>query len=471
MSAKRHILVVDDDKALAEMCVEMFQAEGYRATAAHSGEEALEALQAAPDCRVVLTDLVMDGMDGIELLRKTKHLRPDLDVVVMTSYGTVQNAVEAMKLGASDYLSKPLQPDVVLVTVRRVFQMQDLGAEVERLKQELNEQRKFENIIGQSAHMQRVYSLINSVADADANVLVEGETGTGKDLVARAIHHSSQRKDRPFVKVDCAALSESLLESELFGHVHGSFTGATRDRSGRFRMADTGTIFLDEVANIPLPIQAKLLRVLQDAEFEPVGGDETIEVDVRVIAATNANLEDRVDAGAFRSDLLYRLNVVRIELPPLRERPDDVPALVAHFLVKYRDKNRRQAEAVSPAAINKLVAYRWPGNVRELENIIERAVILCQSSTIGPDDVSLPVDRYVPPAGDDVVSLKEALDAAEKQIVVHALNKCDGDKNLAAKQLKISRASIYNKLKAHQISLEPDDVSAKPSRQGVQYGR
>jgi len=460
MSTPRHLLVVDDDRALAEMCVEMFEAEGYHATAANSGEEALQALQTHPDCRVVLTDLVMDGMDGIELLRKAKHLRPDLEVVVMTSYGTVQNAVEAMKLGASDYLSKPLQPDVVLRTVGRVFQLQDLGAEVERLKQELNERRKFENIIGQNAQMQRVYSLISSVADADANVLVEGETGTGKDLVARAIHQSSPRKDHPFVKVDCAALNESLLESELFGHVHGSFTGATRDRSGRFRMADTGTIFLDEVANIPLPIQAKLLRVLQDAEFEPVGGDETIKVDVRVIAATNANLEDRVDAGAFRSDLLYRLNVVRIDLPPLRERPDDIPALVAHFLVKYRDKNRRQVEAVSPAAINKLMAYHWPGNVRELENIIERAVILCQRDTIGPDDVSLPVDRFVPPAGDDVVSLRDALDAAEKQIIVHALTKCDGDKNLAAKRLKISRASIYNKLKAHHISLEADRASA-----------
>ena len=461
MSADRQILVVDDDEALAEMCVEMFAEEGYDALAAHSGEQAIEALQAHPDCRVMLTDLVMPGMDGIELLRQAKRMRPELDVIVMTSYGTVRNAVEAMKLGANDYLSKPLQPDVVLVTVKRLFQMQDLGKEVLRLRQELDEHRRFESIIGQSRQMQQVYALISSVADTDANVLIEGPTGTGKELVAKAIHYSSPRKDQPFVKVDCAALSESLLESELFGHVHGSFTGATRDRPGRFRTAHMGTIFLDEVSNIPLSVQAKLLRVLQDSEFEPVGGDATVRVDVRVLAATNVPIEDRVEAGQFRRDLFYRLNVVRIELPPLRDRLDDIPALVAHFMRKYKDKNRRQVDDVSGQALDKLMGYQWPGNVRELENLIERALILCQGKTIGPDDIALPADRYSAPPDANVTSLKEALQAAERHVILDALRKCDGDKTLAAKRLQISRASIYSKIKAYRISLDHANISSE----------
>lgn len=461
MNHKPSILVVDDDSALVKMCVDMLEANGYVGIAAHSGEEALEAIQANPDCRLMLTDLVMKGMNGIELLRTARQLRPKLAVVVMTSYGTIGNAVEAVKLGASDYISKPLQPEALLMVVGRALQVQDLGEEVERLRHELLERHRFENIIGESAQMKRVYSLISSVADADANVLIEAETGTGKELVAKAIHYNSRRKDRPFVKVDCAALSEPLFESELFGHVHGAFTGAVRDRSGRFRTAHTGTIFLDEVANIPLGVQAKLLRVLQDNEFEPVGGDSTIKVDVRVIAASNVSLQQRVESHRFRQDLFYRLNVVKIDLPPLRDRLDDIPALVAHFLLKYRDKSRRQVHSVSPAAINRLMAYHWPGNVRELENLIERAVVLCQTSTIEPEDIPLPVGRYTLPAGDDVPALKEALLGAERQIILHALEQCGGDKNLAAKRLNISRASIYNKLKTHRISPEPDVKSAE----------
>ena len=447
MSPTCHVLVVDDDRALAKMCAETLDLKGYTTQVAHDGSGALDALRGDPECRVILTDLVMPGMSGIQLLQAAKERRPDIEVIVMTSFGTIDSAVEAMKLGASEYVSKPFQPDELIMAVERVLQVHQLATEVERLRHELHEQRKFESIIGRTRQMERVYALISSVANTDANVLIEGETGTGKELVAKAVHCDSARKDGPLIKVDCAALTESLLESELFGHVHGSFTGAVRDRHGRFRMADGGTIFLDEVSNIALPVQAKLLRVLQDSEFEPVGSDAPIRVDVRVIAATNVPLEPLVDAGQFRRDLFYRLNVVKIELPPLRDRLDDTPSLVAHFLLKHSAKDRRQVKHVSKAAINKLMAYRWPGNVRELENLIERAVILCQGDTITPEDLPLPVDRYSP-AGDDVVALKEALRTAERQIVLDALEKCGHDKRLAAKRLKISRASIYSKVKS-----------------------
>ncbi len=462
MSHRCGILIVDDDLALAKMCQEMFESRQYRARAVGDAEAALHELEAGDDYCVVLTDLVMPGMDGVELLKQVKERWPRLDVVVMTSYGTINSAVEAMKLGASDYISKPFQPDQLILAVERVLHMQALEQEVERLKQELEAQRQFENIVGDSPPMQRVYSLVESVADTDANVLIQGETGTGKELVAKAIHNRSARRHGPFVKVDCAALSESLLESELFGHVRGAFTGADSRRDGRFRTADGGTLFLDEISNVPLSVQAKLLRVIQDSEFEPVGGDQTVRVDVRVIAASNVALDALVEEGAFRRDLFYRLNVVQIPLPPLRERLDDIPLLVAHFLMKYSAKNRSRAQRVSRAAVNKLMAYDWPGNVRELENMIERAVILCQNDTIGPEDLPLPIDRYAPP-GADIPPLKEALRQAERQIILHALEQCDYDKELAAKRLKISRASIYNKIK--ELNLRDAGKPASPRAQ------
>ncbi|NOZ20893.1 MAG: sigma-54-dependent Fis family transcriptional regulator [Planctomycetes bacterium] len=446
---KGKILVVDDDAALGKMCEEAFTKRGYEAKAVTSAAEALEALQGPDEYRVVLTDLVMPTMGGIDLMKRAQEINEPLDFIVMTSYGTIDNAVEAMKLGAADYITKPFKLDVLVMAVDRLLEVQDLESEVVRLRSELEGRFRFENIIGQSPKMQQVYDLIESVSETDANVLIQGETGTGKELVARAIHYNSHRKDKPFVKVDCAALTETLLESELFGHVKGSFTGAIRDRDGRFRTADKGTIFLDEIGNVPITIQTKLLRVVQDSQFEPVGGDETIAVDVRVIAATNADLGMHVKQDKFRSDLFYRLNVITIQLPPLREKKEDIPALVAKFLVQYREKNNRPITSISRPALHKLMSYDWPGNVRELENMIERAVILCKGDTIEPQDLSLPHDVDLPDMREK--TLDDAIDEVEKRIILDTLQTHDGNKIKAAKALGISRASLYNKLKKHDI--------------------
>lgn len=449
---RRRILIVDDDVELGRMCVELFASRGYEADAVATGKKALETVEATPDIAVVLTDLVMPDLDGLELLKRVKQRHPAVDVVVMTSYGTVDNAVEAMKQGATDYLTKPFKRDILIHAVERIFQTRSLESEVERLRTELHGKYNFEKILGQNPTMQKVYELIRSVADTAATVLIEGETGTGKELVAKAIHYNSSRRDHAFVKVDCAALTETLLESELFGHVKGAYTGATRDREGRFRVADRGTIFLDEISNVPLSIQAKLLRVLQDNEFEPVGGDMSVKVDVRIIAATNANLAQAVEKGLFRRDLFYRLNVVNIHLPPLRERLDDIPLLVMHFLVKFREKNKRNVEGVSRSALSKLMAYEWPGNVRELENLMERAVILCKGSQIQPEDLPLPMEKLFDGQATQGKSLDQALEWAERHVLLEALHATNGDKEAAAALLKISRAGLYAKIKKHGIS-------------------
>ena len=451
MKSSARILVVDDDADLGKMCAETFSRRGYEAKATTSAPAALQELEKGSDYRVVLTDLMMPDMDGIELLKRAKETTERLDFIVMTSYGTIDNAVEAMKLGAADYITKPFKLDVLVMAVERILEVQDLENEVVRLRSELEGRFKFDNIIGESPKMQRVYELIESVSQTDANVLVQGATGTGKELVAKAIHYNSGRKEKPFVKVDCAALTETLLESELFGHVRGAFTGATRDREGRFRLADGGTVFLDEISNVPIGVQAKLLRVLQDSEFEPVGGDQTIAVDVRVIAATNEDLAAAVKDGRFRSDLFYRLNVITIDLPPLCERKEDISPLVASFLVHYREKNNRDITSISRPALHKLMSYDWPGNVRELENMIERAVILCKGDTIEPTDLPLPEDASTIPDMHEK-SLEQALDEVEKKIILSTLAAQEGNKLAAAKALGISRASLYNKLKKHAIT-------------------
>lgn len=431
MNIKKKILIVDDDTALAVMCTELLNSLGYIADAVDCGTDAITKVQ-NDNYAIIITDMVMPNIDGIELLKKIKLLNDKIDVVVMTSYATVNNAVEAMKLGAADYITKPFKRD------------------------ELELKYKFENIIGESYKMKDVYSLINSVCDTEANILIQGETGTGKELVARAIHYNSMRKNKPFVKVDCAALTETLLESELFGHVRGSFTGATKDRAGRFRMADKGTIFLDEVSNIPLTVQAKLLRALQDCEFEPVGSDKTSKVDVRIIAATNTDLEIRVQKDVFRKDLFYRLKVITITLPPLRERLDDISLLVAHFLKKYCKKNKRHIKGLTRSAVHKLMSFNWPGNVRELENLIERAVVLCKTKTIETEDLQLPTERHFYATDTDGKSFHEMIDFAESQIISDTLNRVNWDKEKAAKLLKISRASLYNKIKKYNFSPMPD---------------
>ncbi len=448
----KKILVVDDDMAMGEMCRELLKSKGYAADAVTSGKEAVEKVSMDGIYTIVLTDLVMPDMDGIEVLRMVKQQNPHIDVIVMTSYGTVTNAVEAMKLGASDYITKPFKRDELIIVIEKILQLQRLEVEVDRLRTELGEKYTFGNIIGESQKIKKIYEIISNVSHTEANILIQGETGTGKELVARAIHYNSARKDYPFIKVDCAALAETLLESELFGHEKGAFTGATKDRIGRFRTADRGTIFLDEIGNISLAVQAKLLRVLQDSEFEAVGSDKPIQVDVRIIAATNADLEDRVEKELFRRDLFYRLNVIRIFLPPLRDRIDDVPMLSAHFLSIHNKKNRKNAEGISREALNKLMSYNWPGNIRELENVIERAVILCKGKTIEPVDIPLYQEKIGFLQDMSGKSLQALMDQVERQILINTLESTNADKEKTAQILRISRASLYNKINKHKIT-------------------
>jgi DNA-binding NtrC family response regulator len=451
----KNILIVDDDVAMGEMCKELLKSKGYLSDTVTSGKDAIEKILTNGMYRIVLTDLVMPEMDGIEVLKKVKEHNSQIDVIVMTSYGTVSNAVEAMKLGASDYITKPFKRDELVIVIEKILQLQRLEGEVDRLRSELDEKYSFGSIISNNPKMKKIYDIISNISNAEATVLVQGETGTGKELVARAIHYNSIRRDHPFVKVDCAALAETLLESELFGHEKGSFTGATKDRVGRFRTADGGTIFLDEIGNISLAVQAKLLRVLQDSEFESVGSDEPVKVNVRIIAATNADLADRVEKGSFRRDLFYRLNVICITLPPLRERIDDIPRLAAHFLSIHNKKNRKMVEGISAAALDKLMSYSWPGNIRELENVIERAVILCGAKMIEPVDIPLYQEKQGFSQELSGKPLQTLLDQFERQIIINTLGATGADKEKAAKVLKISRASLYNKINKHGILKEP----------------
>lgn len=444
--------MVDDDLALGEMCTELLKSKGYAADSVTSSVDAIERISKNPEYTIVLTDFLMPEMDGIQLLTKIKQLNSAIDVIVMTSYGTVSNAVEAMKHGASDYITKPFKRDELILVIEKIFRMQRLEGEVDRLRSELGEKYTFSNIIGESPKLKKIYDIISHVSGTEANILIQGETGTGKELVAKAIHYNSARNNHRFVKVDCSALTETLLESELFGHEKGAFTGATKDRVGRFRKADHGTIFLDEIGNISLAVQAKLLRVLQDSEFEAVGSDDPVKVDVRIVAATNADLEDYVEKGLFRRDLFYRLNVIQIFLPPLRERTDDIPLLASHFLSVHNKKNRKNVEGFSRDALNILMTYSWPGNIRELENVIERAVILCKKNIITPEDVPLYQEKPGPRLDLSGKPLHELLEQAERQIIINTLEVNNADKEKTAKILKISRASLYNKLSKYKIT-------------------
>jgi DNA-binding NtrC family response regulator len=447
----KKVLIIDDDIAMGEMCKELLKSKGYISDVSASGKDAVEKLAIDGAYSIVLTDLVMPEIDGIEVLKKIKQQNPHIAVVVMTSYGTITNAVEAMKLGAADYVTKPFKRDELIVVIEKILQLQRLEGEVDRLRSELGEKYTFKNIIGESPKIKKIFEIISDVSNTEANILIQGETGTGKELVARAIHYDSVRKNYPFVKVDCVALTETLLESELFGHEKGAFTGAIKDRIGRFRTADGGTIFLDEIGNIPITVQAKLLRVLQDCEFEAVGSDKPVKVDVRIIAATNADLEENVEKGIFRRDLFYRLNVIRIFIPPLRERIDDISILASHFLSIYSKKNRKKVDRISSEALNNLTSYLWPGNVRELENVIERAVILCKGNVIEPVDIPLYQGKTVSPMELSGKPLQELIDQVERQIIINTLKLTDSDKEKAAKILQISRAGFYNKLSKHKI--------------------
>ncbi len=380
------ILIVDDEKNYLLVLEDLLAEEGYEVLTADSASEGL-AVAESHELDLVLTDMKMPGMDGMAFLERLHSLKPDMPVVMMTAFGTVEKAVEAMRKGAFDYVLKPFENEELKLTIRKAIDHYYLVRKNRYLSRELESRYQFSNIVGKNASMQKIYELVEKVAPSKATVLVSGESGTGKELIARAIHFNSPRKDASFICVNCGALPETLLESELFGHEKGSFSGAVSQRKGRFELAHGGTLFLDEITEMSPPLQVKLLRVLQEMEFERVGGSQTIKVDVRMVAASNRDLKSEVAAGRFRSDLFYRLNVVRIHLPPLRERPDDIVLLVNHFLNKHSQSDARTCLAIDPEALRYLLDYQWPGNVRELENVIERAVILSNGDTIAVKDL------------------------------------------------------------------------------------
>jgi two-component system NtrC family response regulator len=388
-------LIVDDEKNYLLILEDLLVEEGYHVVTADNAEKALDVV-AEYDLDVVITDMKMPGMDGMAFLDRIHIQHPDLPVIMMTAYGSVEKAVEAMKKGAFDYILKPFKNQELKLTIRKAVDHHVLVRKNRYLTRELQERYQFGNIIGKSAPMQRIYELIEKVSPSKATVLITGDSGTGKELIARAIHFNSPRQEQPFITVNCGALPETLLESELFGHERGAFTGAVNLRKGRFELAHEGTLFLDEISEMSPPLQVKLLRVLQEMEFERVGGSQTIKVDVRVVAASNRNLKDEVAHRRFRSDLFYRLNVVHVQLPPLKERSDDIPVLVNHFLIKYSPEATHSQMTIESEAMRCLLDYSWPGNVRELENVIERAVILSNGKTITVKDLPQEVREPAP---------------------------------------------------------------------------
>jgi two-component system, NtrC family, response regulator len=452
------ILVVDDELNYLTVMEALLEEAGYEVITAGSALEAVK-ITADADLDLVLTDMKMPKMSGIELLDEVRRLYPDLPVIIMTAYGTVEKAVMAMKKGAFDYILKPFKNEEILVTIAKALEHRHLLLKNRLLNQEMDKKYGFPNIVGESRSMQDILALVKRVAQSRATVLVTGESGTGKELIARAIHQVSNRAAKSFISVNCGALTETLLESELFGHERGAFTNAVAMRKGRFELADGGTLFMDEVAEMSQALQVKLLRILQEMEFERVGGTRTIKVDVRVVAASNRDLKEEVEAGRFREDLFYRLNVVHLQLPPLRQRQEDIPLLATHFISKYVAENLRDKTRITPEALKVLVQYDWPGNVRELENVMERAVILCSDNVITPQDLptelapsssesKLEIDRFIPLH----TPLPEALDSIEEQMIRRALEKSGQVQVRAAEILGITKSLLQYKLKKYHLT-------------------
>jgi DNA-binding NtrC family response regulator len=438
------VLVVDDEANARNALAELLRDEGYITEVAGDGQHALRALESF-DADVVLTDLKMPVMDGLKLLELARPRYPHTAFVVMTAFGSIDTAVEAIKRGAENYLTKPLDLDTVSALVLRAAEKAKLSREASELRARLDERFQIGSILGEHPSMQKLVKMIAQIAPSRATVLIHGESGTGKELIAAAIHQNSPRKDKPFVRLNCAALAESLLESELFGHEKGSFTGAQGRREGRFKQADGGTLFLDEISEVPMAMQVKLLRFLQEREFERVGGNETLTVDVRIVAATNRDLRERVKAGSFREDLYYRLNVVQLDVPPLRARKSDIPTLAQHFLRRFAEENGRSIRGFSDAALRSLLSYPWPGNVRELENAIERAVVLCADQEIGSEHLPARSSEASVEMGILVPGI--TLDELERMAILQALEAASGSTAKAADMLGVSRRKIQYRLK------------------------
>jgi two-component system response regulator PilR (NtrC family) len=453
------ILIVDDEEVLQDVLSSLLRREGYEVVGARSGEEGLQAL-AEDDIDLVLLDLMLPGISGQDVLKEIRRRDPEMVVVVVTAYSSIEGAIAAMREGAFHYIPKPFKNDEVLLTVKKGLDQRRLTAENRSLREQLRERYSFDNIIGKSKPMQEVYDLVRLAAPSKSNILVLGESGTGKELVAKAIHHHSRRASGPFVTVNSGSMPPDLLESNLFGHVKGAFTGAVANKKGLFELAHGGSIFFDEIGNIPLDTQSKLLRVIQEKEFMRLGGIETQKADVRIVAATNADLETEVSRGGFREDLYYRLNVIKVSLPPLRARTEDIPLLANHFLARYSRENEKEIHRISPEAMSQLMDYNWPGNVRELENVIERAVVLSSGEELGVALLPTGVrerEGLVPhfsaiPDGD--VSLKEAVTEFERQLIVRALRETGGVQKHAAEKLNVKPTTLHEMIKRLNISVD-----------------
>ncbi|MDD5426138.1 MAG: sigma-54 dependent transcriptional regulator [candidate division Zixibacteria bacterium] len=445
---KYSVLVVDDDRLVNAFITETVTRAGYECVSVYSGEEALEKFNRRT-FDIVLTDFRMKEMDGIVLLQRIKELNPEVEVVIMTAYGTIENAVKAVKNQAYDFLQKPVSPDHLEHVLSRIADKLQIKTENEILKKDLA--CKFQNIIGKSKMMREIFDQIQTVADARSTVMITGASGTGKELVARAIHFTSHRRDNPFIKLNCAALPENLVEAELFGYEKGAFTDAKKTNRGRFELADGGTLLLDEISEMPLNLQSKLLRVIQEREFERVGSSTTITVDVRIIATSNRNLKEYIAVGKFREDLFYRLNVIPVYLPPLNDRKEDIPVLVQHFIEKYNEENLKSVKGIDPSTLKLFMKYNWPGNVRELENLVERAVVTTQKDYLDEDD--FPAELAIGQIGESLAGLQVPmkLEEGNKYLILKTLEKFNGNKTRAAEALGISTRTIRNKLYEYQI--------------------
>ena len=453
------ILVIDDNILEAKLIADILKSKGYEAVFAKDGESGIKEL-ANHSYDLVLTDLMMPDLDGMGVLEHVGGKYPGTKCIILTGYATIKSSVEAIKKGAFDYITKPIASTELLLVVEKAFKFKALEEENIRLKRELKKRYSHTNIIGVGKAMQNIFDLIEKVADTDVTVLIQGQSGTGKELIARAIHYESSRSDKPLVVINCGAIPEALLESELFGHEKGAFTGAHNSRVGRFEMANGGTIFLDEIGEMSPALQVKLLRVLQERQFERVGGTKTIHVDIRIVAATNKNLTTAINNNTFREDLYYRLNVILIKAPPLKQRRSDIPLLVNHFLKNFQKKERQNITGFSPDAMNAMLEYGWPGNVRELENVIRQLIVLCENQIVGFEDLPEHIQQTeisvtgseAAPFLEEGISLDNAVKVYERKLIIDAMEKSNGIKAKAAKLLNIKRTTLVEKMKKQDFS-------------------
>jgi len=453
--SQTHVLVIDDDSAVREILYETLVQEGYSVSVAADGAAGIQAAKNAP-VQIVVTDLQLPDIDGLAVIDRLARIDAKIIPIMMTGFGTIETAVRAMKSGAFDFVTKPFDPETVVVIVRKAVEFYTLRQENHLLRKAVRDQYQLEQLVGVSEPIRQVLDFVRKVADSDSTVMIQGESGTGKELVARMLHFNSLRRDRPLVPVNCGAIPETLLESELFGHEKGAFTGATHTRMGRFELANGGTIFLDEIGEMSLPLQVKLLRVLQERAFERVGGNRTIQVDVRIVAATNQDLEALVEEKRFRQDLFYRLHVIPIVIPPLRERRSDIPLLIEHFLARFNQTKHAAISGIEPDAMRVLTGYDWPGNIRELENMVERLVVLKKQGVLSLDDLPEKIYRQSAPLeikeqfirfSEDGINLSREVEQYEKHLIVEALRKANGVTTKAAQLLQLNRTTLVEKLK------------------------